>query len=200
MSNIDFPTLNPNTTYYVRAYACSSNINGSLVTNAPIVCTIQTPPIPAKHVNMFCYAGYNGNGGYHSTICHCITTTPPMVAGECFCICLGLPLFVDQDLVNGGSCATYCLYCNNVLYWGAPPPSFCDLYTQVCSPDTSSCKQFVFRYGDVIKLYQEAYTVPADYGLGGTNSCSCIRGVSTIPGGGTFDIGTTCCKSCVYTG
>jgi hypothetical protein len=190
--------LSENTITYYRAFA--RNAIGSGYGD---VCTQQTAN--AKDVNL-CLYGSTGTDGLASRFeCHCIVTTPPMVSGECYCLCLGVPLYVAPALVWDGvslttSCSSYCVYCKGVSMLGFVMLQSCDLYQTSCSPDTISNVSIKMCYGDIIRIYQKAVTLSGEMGQGGTNSCACIKAVTSISGAGTFDIGTTCQSSCAYSG
>jgi hypothetical protein len=175
--------LSANTTTYYRAFAKNATGSGY----GTIKC-IQTDPTPPKQINL-CRISCTGTDGVsHSTSRqHAIYSTPAMSAGECYCLCLYIPLGLAVSLVGSGSFASVGVSCNG------PQLCFVCLLNASCSNPNLS---FVVKAGDAVLITQ--FTCVNALGCGGANACTCIGSVSSISG--SFQRGTTCCKSCTWTG
>lgn len=172
--------LSQNTLTYFRAFA--KNATG---VGYGVVKTIQT--LPSKNINL-CQTSYNGGDNTsHSCRNLCVYSTPAMNAGECYCICLDVPLGIAPSLVSTGSYSFVCVRCNGTCKYCA-----C-LISAACCPASTS---FVVNFGDSVVITNDVCAVTL--GSGGVNSCTCIRNIASISG--SFQVGSTCCKSCSHTG
>ena len=166
-----------------------TSISGSFCLGS--ICTsinTYTPaPIP-NDINLCEYSYNGGDGSYQSYRCLCIESTPAMNVGDCYCLCLCTPLELSGALLGSGSYSDVHVYCNGNFVFSA-----C-ITNQSCIMASTS---FCVKYGDTVCIGNEAY-VTALGCINSANSCTCIFNVTSIVG--SYQIGTTCCKSCSYTG
>ena len=104
MSSVLYTTLNPSTTYYVRAYACSCDINGSLIAHGA-VCTIQTPPIPITPMDVCLFRTFtmDTNSGVG-----CICTNPLLTASEYLTMNMNMEQTVVGSSGTGAIAEIFC--------------------------------------------------------------------------------------------
>ena len=169
------------TTYYVRAYATNSlgTSYGS---------QINFTTVSPKSINLY-QTYYNlGDGTICSCREFCIQSTPGMSIGDCYCLCLRVPLGLPSILIGTGSYASVCVTCNNVC-------KFCGCLTiGACNNGSVS---FPVGSTDCVHITNEAYVCALGCG-GSANSCTCITGTAAISG--SFQVGSMCCMSCTHTG
>lgn len=173
--------LLPNTTYNVRAYAV--NCVGISYGN-----TVSFTTLAPKSINLYQSAYNGGDDSYNSCRHLCIYSIAAMSLGECYCLCLYLPMEMPISLIGSGSYASVCVTCNGTC-------QFCACLTN--SPCINSQTSLLVHYGDCVDIYNDAYTTALGCS-GGVNSCTCIGNVTSVSG--SFQIGSTCCKSCTHTG
>jgi hypothetical protein len=127
-----------------------------------------------------------GQGG--GTVCAnmCVSTSPAMVAGECYFLSIGGSLSTTQQ--GASSYAYMQVLCNSVCKYCCCAPA------NSCMPSLSS--NFQVNYGDHINVIIYAQTT-CTCCSSTANAFTCIC-ASNIKGG--FSNGTTCVSCSMYTG
>jgi hypothetical protein len=106
MSSEDFPTLEPDTTYYVRAYACNNAQPVGLI-GYGLSCTVTTPPPPATPIVINFYnqgSAYWCKDGFFNFV-------PPLPAGESVQITVDMSTKWITDGFSGGASVVAILCC-----------------------------------------------------------------------------------------
>jgi len=176
--------LSPNTMTYYRAFAK----NNAGYAYGTIKC-IQTANV--KEINL-CRNLCTGTDGvsYGTTRQYYPYSTPAMVAGECYCVCLYVPIGLVPSLFGSGSYASAGVVCNS------NPLCFVCVTNTACNNANLS---FTFKYGDQVLITEFACVNALGCGGvgGGAKNCVCVNSITSICG--SFTRGA-CYSACSYTG
>ena len=172
--------LSANTTTYYRAFAKNTFGNGY-----GNICCIQTAPQPPKQINLSCSACYQSpNLSYRV---NCLTSTPAMVAGECYRACFYIDLCTFGQAA--GSFSYVDIVCNGISQYCC-----CMVIPQPCQTASVS---FPVKNTDTIMTYNCACVTNTSCPYS-AKSVTCLTNVTSISG--NFIQGTTCNCTCAYTG
>jgi hypothetical protein len=149
--------------------------------------TTTTTTLAYKEINLYQTYYNGGDGTYGSCKNFCLRSCPIMSAGECYCVCLCVPLGMPLSLYNSGSFAKVCVNCNGICKFCA---CICNIGCVLASTS------FVVCCGDCVDIYNEACTTAL--GCGNVDSCACIFSTTSIVG--SFIPNATCRQSLAYTG
>jgi hypothetical protein len=173
--------LSANTITYYRAFA--KNNTGSGYGN---ICCIQTSSQPPKEINLCCLGG-TGDGTAYSNKCHCLYSTPAMVAGECYCACFFIDLCTYGQAT--GSFSNVNITCNGISKYCC-----CIVIPQHCQ-----IVGFSFPVENTDTVIAHNYACVTNTSCpGSAKSVTCLVCATSISG--SFVQGTTCNCTCTYTG
>lgn len=105
MSSEDFPNLDPNTTYYVRAWADSGNQSVGYLTSYGIECTVTTPPIPIAPMDVCLFRTFTNA---QNSATGCICTNPLLAPSESLTMNISMEQLVNTNNGYGGIAELFC--------------------------------------------------------------------------------------------
>jgi hypothetical protein len=105
MSSEDFPSLDPNTTYYIRAVAESGNQNVGYFTAYGEECTVTTPPIPIAPMDVCLFRTFTNA---QNSATGCICTNPLLAPSESLTMNISMEQLVNTNNGYGGIAELFC--------------------------------------------------------------------------------------------